>query len=110
MNFLNKSLAAAAGKGRVAPGEVISINVDLILGHDGSAGKILAAWPGGERVACPERVVFTLDHTLPAPTVASRQLHQEMKAFARREGIHLFDRGEGVLHQVVAERFTPGPG
>ncbi|CEP68502.1 Aconitase/3-isopropylmalate dehydratase large subunit, alpha/beta/alpha [Moorella glycerini] len=110
MNFLFKSLAAAAGKGQVAPGEEITINVDLILGHDGSAGKVLAVWPEGERVAYPERVVFTLDHTLPAPTVASRQLHQEMKAFARREGIHLFGRGEGVLHQVVAERFTPRAG
>ncbi|QGP91635.1 Homoaconitase large subunit [Neomoorella glycerini] len=110
MNFLLKSLAAAAGKGQVAPGEEITINVDLMLAHDGSAGKVLAAWPAGERVACPERVVFTLDHTLPAPAVASRQLHREMQAFARREGIHLFDRGEGVLHQVVAERFTPRAG
>ncbi|MDN5344045.1 MAG: 3-isopropylmalate/(R)-2-methylmalate dehydratase large subunit [Clostridia bacterium] len=110
MNFLMQSLALAAGKEQVVPGEEITINVDLILGHDGSAGKVLAAWPDGGKVAFPERVVFTLDHALPAPTVASRQLHREMQAFARRQGIHLFARGDGVLHQVVAERFAPRAG
>lgn len=110
MNFFYKALAAAAGRGEVVPGEKITVNVDLILAHDGSVGKILAAWPDGGRVGDPGRVVFTLDHALPAPTVASRQLHRELLEFARRQDIRLFYRGEGVLHQVVAEEFTPRPG
>ncbi|MGI9861170.1 aconitase family protein [Moorella naiadis] len=110
MNFFYRTLAAAASRGEVVPGEEITINVDLILAHDGSASKILAAWPDGGKVWEPGRVVITLDHALPAPAVASRQLHRELLEFARRQGIGLFYRGEGVLHQVVAERFTPRPG
>ncbi|WP_338833447.1 Homoaconitase large subunit [Moorella humiferrea] len=110
MDYLYKTLAAAAGRGRVEPGEEINVNVDLILGHDGTAGKVLAAWPGEARVASPERVVFTLDHALPAPSIAARSLHREMAAFARTHGVHLFASGEGVLHQVVAENFNPRPG
>lgn len=110
MNFFLKALGAAAGIQRVVPGEEITINVDLILAHDGTAAKILAAWPEGEQVAQPAKVVFTLDHAMPAPTIASRQLHLQLRAYARRQGINLFERCEGVLHQVVAEYFHPRAG
>lgn len=110
MNFFYKTLGAASGKEVVLPGEEISVNVDLILAHDGTAAKVLAAWPEGEKVVVPEKVVFTLDHVMPAPTIVSRQLHLQIKAYARRQGINLFDKCEGVLHQVVAEYFRPRAG
>ncbi len=110
VNFIHRMLAAAAGRETVSVGEEITVPVDLALGHDGTSEAFLSAWPSEGRVALPARTVFTLDHLLPAPTVAARELHRKLQEFARQHQIQLFSRGEGVLHQVVAERFTPAPG
>ncbi|MCL4423867.1 MAG: aconitase family protein [Firmicutes bacterium] len=110
MNFFHRALAKAAGREQVEVGQEITVPVDLTLGHDGSAEKFLAAWPPEGQAAAAERTVFTVDHLLPAPTIAARELHRRLEEFARRGQIQLFSRGEGVLHQVVAERFTPRPG
>ena len=110
MNFLHRVLAKAAGRERVEPGQELSVPVDLALGHDGSADAVLSAWPARGMVAQPEKAIFAIDHLLPAPTVPARELHHRLHAFAQLQHINLFYRGEGVLHEVVAERFTPRPG
>ncbi len=112
MNFVHQALAHAGGRPEVSPGERLEIKVDLALAHDGSAGQVMDAWEaaGYSRGNYGGRAIFTLDHLLPAPTVAARTLHLRMKEFARRNGILLYQNGEGVLHQVVAEKHRPGPG
>ncbi|GFN21850.1 MAG: 3-isopropylmalate dehydratase [Thermoanaerobacteraceae bacterium] len=110
MHYAHRVLARAAGRQQAEIGEIIEVPVDLALGHDGSAGEFLAAWPPGARVAIPAKTVFTLDHLLPAPTVEARELHRRLLSFGREQQVHVFARGEGVLHQVVAERFTPRRG
>ena len=110
LNFLHRVLAKAAGRDLVEPGQEISVSVDLALGHDGSAEAFLSAWPSDGKVARPEKTVFAVDHLQPAPTVSARELHCKLHEFSRQQHVHLFHRGEGVLHQVVAERFTPQPG
>ncbi len=110
MNFFHRVLAKSAGREKVETGDEISVSVDLALGHDGSAEQVLSTWPSDAKVAQPHKTIFAIDHLLPAPTVSARELHHKLREFARQQQIHLFDRGEGVLHQVVAERFTPQPG
>jgi homoaconitase/3-isopropylmalate dehydratase large subunit len=110
LNGFYRMLAKASGLESVQAGDEVTLRLDLILGHDGSADAVLAAWPPDARVAQPERVVLTADHGMPAPTVAVRELHLAMQRFAQEHRIHFFQHGEGVLHQVVAERFTPQPG
>ncbi len=110
MDFFRRVLTKAAGRNKVETGDEISVSVDLALGHDGSAEKFLSAWPSNAAVAQPAKTVFAVDHLLPAPSIRARELHRKLHEFARQQHIHLFDRGEGVLHQVVAERFTPQPG
>jgi 3-isopropylmalate/(R)-2-methylmalate dehydratase large subunit len=110
MNFLHRMLARAAGQSRVEAGEELSLSVDLALAHDGSADALLSHWPQNGRVAQPEKTVIAVDHFLPAPHVSARELHLRLMEFAQKQKVHLYNRGEGVLHQVVAERFTPGPG
>lgn len=107
MNFLHRVLAKAASRDLVEPGQEISASVDLTLGHDGSAEAVLSSWPSDGNVAKPDKTVFAIDHLYPAPTVHARELHHKLHDFARKQRIHLFHRGEGVLHQVVAEQFTP---
>lgn len=112
MNGLEKALAAAAGLSSVGPGMEIDVPVDLILAHDGSAPAVIEEFErsGHNAVAAPERVVLTFDHYLPPPHAAARRSHRRILGFCGRHGISPFHRGQGVLHQVVAERFRPRPG
>ena len=112
MNFFYQSLAAAGGLSAVSAGMKVSLKTDLLLAHDGTAGKLLQAWEasGRQQVSARPKVVITLDHQFPAPTAAARALHRQIQAFAARHGIAVYGHGEGVLHQVVAERATPRPG
>jgi len=110
MNFFYHSLAAAAGKSEIKAGEEHMLQVDLIIGHDGSAPKVLAAWPQAEHILEPQKVVFTVDHLFPSPTVESREAYLAFSSFAAKEGIRLYKKGEGVLHQIIAEKHTPFAG
>lgn len=106
MNEIERYLAAAAGLKEVAVGQDISVRVDLAMAHDVTAPLALAPFAeiGVERVFDPKKVVFIIDHVYPAPTVAARQGHREMRAFARRYGFPLLE-GEGVCHQVMSEQY-----
>ena len=44
MNFFYQSLAAAAGLSHVSSGMKINLEVDLILAHAGTGGKLIQAW------------------------------------------------------------------
>ncbi|WP_310444180.1 aconitase family protein [Tissierella sp.] len=98
------SLAKAASLSEVAMGQEISIKVDLILGHDGTWPKMLSAWKQGEyKMAEGNKFLITVDHAFPAPTIEDRALQQEMAEVCKEKNCQLYNHGEGVLHQVVAE-------
>lgn len=110
MNFL-KALAQAASLTEVVPGQEINIKVDLILGHDGTWSKLLSAWKNtGCSLAENNKVLITVDHAFPAPTIQERKLQIELGEIAKEKNLKLYKHGEGVLHQVVAEEETLWPG
>ncbi|NLP44496.1 MAG: 3-isopropylmalate dehydratase [Peptococcaceae bacterium] len=55
-------------------------------------------------------VLFTLDHAFPAPTVQDRKSQKALREFCQKYPIRLYQNGEGVLHQVVAEEKSIWPG
>lgn len=110
-SFFYRQLAKATQNGDVGPGQIISLKVDLALAHDGTGPEILDIFNrNGKRVSENSRVLITLDHCFPAPTVEDRQFQKEMQVFARRNNFNLYKNGEGVLHQVVAEEESLWPG
>ncbi|MBT8329827.1 MAG: 3-isopropylmalate dehydratase [Desulfofustis sp.] len=110
-SFFYRQLAKASRNGSVGPGSTITVKVDLALAHDGTGPEILDIFnKNGLRVAQNSRVLMTLDHCFPAPTIADRQFQKEIQQFARINNIHLYKNGEGVLHQVVAEDESLWPG
>lgn len=111
MKFFMHSLARAASLPEVAAGQEISVKADLLLGHDGTWPKMLSAWKQGEcTMAKDSRLLITVDHAFPAPTVEERAMQQEMAKICLEKNCQLYNHGEGVLHQVVAERIDIKPG
>ncbi|MGI6450698.1 MAG: aconitase family protein [Desulfitobacteriia bacterium] len=109
--FLYRKLAKAANGVAVNPGQEVILDVDLALAHDGTGPELLKHWGNDKSrpVAC-RKVLFTLDHAFPAPSIKDRQFHKEFTEFSLELGCHLYNQGEGVLHQVVAEEESIWPG
>ncbi|MHB1652748.1 MAG: aconitase family protein [Desulfitobacteriaceae bacterium] len=109
--FLYKYLAKAARLPHVLPGDRVEIEVDLALAHDGTGPKLLQAWAQQtDKMYDGRRLLLTVDHAFPAPTPQERSFQRQFSQFAKAQGCVLYNHGEGVLHQIVAERASLWPG
>ncbi|MBZ2174123.1 hypothetical protein K8M07_02565 [Schnuerera sp. xch1] len=108
MNIIYELLASSANLGKIKCGQEIKINVDLGLAHDGSMLKIIEEFKNlasDQYIICWDKLYVTVDHFLPAPDIKSRENYQMIKKFCEKYEIHLYDNGEGILHQVIVEKF-----
>jgi 3-isopropylmalate/(R)-2-methylmalate dehydratase large subunit len=108
-----KILARHAGKSRVEPGEIVDATVDVAMSHEMLGSRVFPHLEeaGVERLWDPRRVAVVLDHWAPAPTVEAATIHQRVRQSVRRFGIaHLYEVGEGICHQVLAEHGHLRPG
>ncbi len=112
MNITEKILARAAGKEMVNPGEIIEVDVDLAMSHDGTSPPTINTFNKiSDRVWDPDKIVIICDHTLPPNTIGSAEFHKVTKKFARDQGIKkYFSHGEGICHQVLPEYGFIKPG
>ncbi len=113
MTFTEKILARVGGRGRVRPGDVVTVEPDWLLSHDNTAAiaRIFQEDLGQTRVAHPERLIIVLDHASPPPTPRHARNHADIRAFVQAQGVkHFFDVGAGISHQVIAESGLVRPG
>ncbi|MGE5654619.1 MAG: 3-isopropylmalate dehydratase large subunit, partial [Bacillota bacterium] len=112
MNCVLRHLSRAAGLANLQPGDQITAPVDLAFTHDGGGPATVDAFTqaGFDSVTNPECVMFCFDHGIPAPTILSREGHNKVKTFARQYGTRLYDKGQGVVHQVILEEIRPERG
>lgn len=96
----------------VRAGEVVVSPVDFTFSHDGNRPQPLENFAelGGSRVFDPARVAMFLDHAPQVHTAAVATMHQQMRTFAKAQGIHLYDIGRGISHQVLPEEGHAVPG
>ncbi|MGB9632055.1 MAG: 3-isopropylmalate dehydratase large subunit [Chloroflexaceae bacterium] len=106
-------LSRAAGR-PVSAGEVVTVNVDLVMMHDSlspSIIRVLHEELGAERVWDPQRVAVVIDHVAPAASVQTAEKQAEVRRWVRAQGItHLFDVGRGISHPVLVEEGLARPG
>lgn len=114
MNMIEKILARASGRDRVAPGDVVVAKVDRMVLHDLSSNFVSRVFEEelrGEPIADPDRIVFVFDHNFSPATEQAAQALVNVRRFAARHGIqHVFDCGSGSLHHVVIEHGLWAPG
>jgi len=108
MNEIECYLATAADKNSVQVGDDITVKIDVAIAHDVTAPLALEQFKeiGITRVFDSSKIVFVLDHVFPASTIDARHCHRQMNDFANQYGVRNFNRGEGVIHQVIAEKLT----
>ena len=114
MNLIEKILARAGGRDRVAPGDVVVAKVDHMVLHDLSSNFVSRVFDEelpGEPIADPSRIIIVFDHNFSPATEQAAQALLRVRRFAARHGIeHLFDCGSGSLHHVVIENGLWAPG
>jgi 3-isopropylmalate/(R)-2-methylmalate dehydratase large subunit len=100
----------AGGDGRA--GDIVVCDADRIIGTDASAPMAIAYFErmGGTRVDRPERVVFALDHYDPTTSPGTAKYHDLLHRFAAEHALRVYERGEGISHELAVERGEVWPG
>jgi len=114
MNLVEKILARKSGQRSVAPGDVVTTDIDLMVMHDLSANFVMKVFnnemeePG---IADPSKIVFAFDHNFaPATRDAAEALAAVRKFAAKHKIQHLFDSGCGSIHHAIMEAGLVTPG
>lgn len=110
---LSEQILSNAAGHEVHAGELVVVRPDVVMSHDSltpSIIKIMQNELGAENVKDPEQLVIVLDHVAPAATVGTANAQNQVRRFAREQGIRLFDVGRGICHQVLVEEGIAAPG
>ena len=111
MTITEKIFSKASGS-RVSPGDIVVVDIDVAMAHDGTAPLAIKAFQemGGKKVWDPTRIVLVIDHVVPSASEGTSKLHEMMREFASEQSLDHFYYGEGICHQLLPERghVTPG--
>lgn len=111
MNISEKILSVKAGH-KVTPGEIIEIDVDLAMSHDGTSPPAIKTFEKiSDKVWDNEKIVIVFDHNIPANTIGSAEFQKVARNFIKTQGIkNHYIHGEGICHQVLPEKGHVEPG
>jgi len=92
-------------------GDIVISQVDLSFVQDTTGPLTLRLFEesGFQKLANPSQVIMFLDHAAPSPIRAFSNDHLFMRRFAEENAARIYDVGDGICHQLVAENFAnPG--
>ncbi len=105
MTLAEKILSHHVGR-EVKPGEIVVVPVDLVYAQDGTGPlavrKVLEM--NFQKVFNPQKTIFFLDHAAPSPRYELSNDHNFLRSFAEKTGCQISEVGNGISHQVVAEK------
>lgn len=113
MTICEKILAKASGKKQVSPGDIIRAKPCFATSHD------IYTYPhwvnrleraGLKKLSNPERIVVVADHYIPVTNVTWANNHKGLRNWVERFGVKYFYYGEGISHQIMAEKGHALPG
>ena len=107
MTITEKILAAHAGKSAVEPGEIVDVNLDLVMANDITAPLSLEEFDkvGAQKVFDKEKVVFVLDHFTPNKDVLAAENCKKIREFSEKYSVvHCYEGGKcGIEHALLPE-------
>src|SRR3989338_3004759 len=114
MTMSQKILAAHAGRKAVRSGELITANIDLVLGNDITAPLAIKAFEslGVKSVFDRQKVALVPDHFTPAKDIKSAEQCKILRAFSKKQKLdYYFEIGRvGIEHALIPEAGLALPG
>ena len=110
MTMAEKIIAAAAGKESCKAGDIETVTLDRLMSNDGTTHLTIDMYNNLKHphIADVDKLVWVIDHNIPADSPKTAASHKKMRDFAREHGITFYE-GEGVCHQVMMEKHVrPG--
>ena len=112
MTLAEKIIARAAGKEKVAPGDLVTCTVDLAMMHD-SSGPRRAGMMLDELGVPPwdvSKIVVITDHYIHETDAGSRAAQTIARQWVADKGVTNYYPEEGICHIVLPERGHLRPG
>lgn len=110
MTIAEKIIARAAGKEQVKAGDIETVTLDRLMSNDGTTHLTIGMYEKlkNPHIADKDKLVWIVDHNIPADSVKTAASQKKMRDFAREHGIKYYE-GEGVCHQIMMEKHVcPG--
>lgn len=110
MTLSEEILARAAKLDVVHAGDVITTDVDWCMSNDATIHLSTGIYKSlrNPRIKDPSKLVFILDHNVPAENTTTANVQVEMRDFAAENKIRVIE-GDGICHQIMIEGFVePG--
>ena len=109
--IVEKILSRASGVDAHA-GQIVTAPVDVMFCHDGNRplGAEVFDTYGASKVCDAKRVIQIMDHAPSCPTESVAKMHAYMRDFSQRQGVKLYECGEGSCHQLISEQGHVKPG
>ncbi len=108
MTMTQKILAAHAGLASVEAGQLISAQLDIVLGNDITTPVAVNEFEkaGFDQVFDPDRVAIVLDHFVPNKDIKAAEQSKQCRTFACSHCIsHFYDVGKmGIEHALLPEQ------
>jgi 3-isopropylmalate/(R)-2-methylmalate dehydratase large subunit len=110
MTMAEKIIALAAGKEYTKAGDIETVTLDRLMSNDGTTHLTIDMYNKlkNPRIADKDKLVWIVDHNVPADSPKTAASHKKMREFARENDIKFYE-GEGVCHQIMMENHVaPG--
>ncbi len=110
MTMAEKIIAAAAGVPATKAGDIETVTLDRLMSNDGTTHLTIDMYNNlkNPHIADVDKLVWIVDHNIPADSPKTAASHKKMRDFAREHGITFYE-GEGVCHQIMMENHVrPG--
>ncbi len=113
MTTTQKILAKHAGKDYVAPGEIIEVNLDMVLGNDITTPVAIESFTetGAGEVFHKSKISIVPDHFTPNKDIKTAEQCKKVREFVKKFGIeNYFEVGQmGIEHALLPEKGLVGP-
>ena len=111
MTMAEKIIASAAGVESVRAGDIHTVELDRLMSNDGTTHLTIDMYHqklNHPRIADIRKLVWIIDHNIPADSPKTAASHKKMRDFARAHEIDFWE-GKGVCHQIMMEHYVrPG--
>jgi 3-isopropylmalate/(R)-2-methylmalate dehydratase large subunit len=112
---MGKTLAEKILSGKsnsdVTAGDIVVVDVDMTFAQDVTAPITIQQFQAGgfKEIANPEKCAFFIGQAAPSHSSSRANMFCTTRNFANKVGAKLWDTGEGLCHQLIAE-YDANPG